>query len=103
MKAACPSGRFFATFVFSDVPCIENRCTRYWQAIELRWHVRLSTDPISYEYADGVLNDRIILVTGASDGIGKALAVHIAGLGAQVVLHGRNTKNLKASTIRLPI
>ena len=96
MKAACPSGRFFATFVFSDVPCIENRCTRYWQAIELRWHVRLSTDPISYEYADGVLNDRIILVTGASDGIGKALAVHIAGLGAQVVLHGRNTKKLES-------
>ncbi|MCH8071546.1 MAG: YciK family oxidoreductase [Proteobacteria bacterium] len=57
---------------------------------------RLSTDPISYEYADGVLNDRIILVTGASDGIGKALAVHIAGLGAQVVLHGRNTKKLES-------
>ncbi len=36
------------------------------------------------------------MVTGASDGIGKALAVHIAGLGAQVVLHGRNTKKLEA-------
>ncbi|VUX56206.1 putative oxoacyl-(acyl carrier protein) reductase [uncultured Woeseiaceae bacterium] len=35
------------------------------------------------------------MVTGASDGIGKALAVHIAGLGAQVVLHGRNTKKLE--------
>ncbi len=57
---------------------------------------RLSTDPISYEYAEGILNDRIVLVTGASDGIGKALAVHIAGLGAQVVLHGRNTKKLES-------
>ena len=36
------------------------------------------------------------MVTGASDGIGKALAVHIAGLGAQVVLHGRNTKKLES-------
>ena len=36
------------------------------------------------------------MVTGASDGIGKALAVHIAGLGAQVVLHGRNTKTLES-------
>ena len=35
------------------------------------------------------------MVTGASDGIGKALAVHIAGLGAQVVLHGRNKKKLE--------
>ena len=35
------------------------------------------------------------MVTGASDGIGKVLAVHIAGLGAQVVLHGRNTKKLE--------
>ena len=36
------------------------------------------------------------MVTGASDGIGKALAVHIAGLGAQVVLHGRNTEKLES-------
>ncbi len=36
------------------------------------------------------------MVTGASDGIGKALEVQIAGLGAQVVLHGRNTKKLES-------
>jgi len=56
----------------------------------------LNIDPISYEYADDILKDRIVMVTGASDGIGKALAVHIAGLGAQVVLHGRNTKKLES-------
>jgi NAD(P)-dependent dehydrogenase (short-subunit alcohol dehydrogenase family) len=56
----------------------------------------LSTGPISYEYADDILKNRIVMVTGASDGIGKALAVHIAGLGAQVVLHGRNTKKLES-------
>jgi NAD(P)-dependent dehydrogenase (short-subunit alcohol dehydrogenase family) len=56
----------------------------------------LSTDPISYKYAGDILKDRIVMVTGASDGIGKALAVHIAGLGAQVVLHGRNTKKLES-------
>ena len=56
----------------------------------------MSTDPISYEYADDILKNRIVMVTGASDGIGKALAVHIAGLGAQVVLHGRNTKRLES-------
>jgi len=55
----------------------------------------LSSDPISYEYAGDILKNRIVLVTGASDGIGEALAVHIAGLGAQVVLHGRDTKKLE--------
>ena len=56
----------------------------------------MNTDPNSYEYADDILKNRIVMVTGASDGIGKALAVHIAGLGAQVVLHGRNTKKLES-------
>lgn len=56
----------------------------------------MSFDPQDYKYADGILKDRVILVTGATDGIGKALALHIAGLGAQVLLHGRDTKKLEA-------
>lgn len=44
-----------------------------------------------------MLNGRAILITGASDGIGKALAVQCARLGAQVVLHGRNVKKLEAT------
>jgi NAD(P)-dependent dehydrogenase (short-subunit alcohol dehydrogenase family) len=56
----------------------------------------LTVDPISYAYPADVLKERIILVTGASDGIGKALASHAASLGAQVILHGKNTKKLEA-------
>lgn len=52
-------------------------------------------DPKTYEAADGMLRDRIILITGASDGIGKALAVRCAELGAQVILHGRNVHKLE--------
>jgi NAD(P)-dependent dehydrogenase (short-subunit alcohol dehydrogenase family) len=55
----------------------------------------LSIEPKDYKYPGDVLKDRIILITGASDGIGRALAVHSAGLGAQVILHGRNTGKLE--------
>ena len=55
----------------------------------------MSIDPRSYEYADDILRGRIILITGSSDGIGKALALHAANLGAQVVLHGRSVTKLE--------
>lgn len=55
----------------------------------------MSTDPRSYEYANNILKDRIILITGSSDGIGKALALHAASLGAQVILHGRSVTKLE--------
>jgi NAD(P)-dependent dehydrogenase (short-subunit alcohol dehydrogenase family) len=56
----------------------------------------LSTDPREYTYPNDILRDRIILVTGSSDGIGRALACHAAELGAQIILHGRNVAKLEA-------
>lgn len=55
----------------------------------------MKTDHQSYTYPPDVLRDRIILITGASDGIGRALAIHAAGLGAQIILHGRNVAKLE--------
>jgi NAD(P)-dependent dehydrogenase (short-subunit alcohol dehydrogenase family) len=55
----------------------------------------LQTEPREYTYPTDVLRDRIILITGASDGIGRALALHAAELGAQVILHGRNVTKLE--------
>jgi len=48
-----------------------------------------------YEVRADLLTNRIILITGATDGIGRALALRAAELGARVVLHGRNTKRLE--------
>lgn len=46
-------------------------------------------------YADDILRGRVILITGATAGIGRELALHTARLGAQVILHGRSTKKLE--------
>lgn len=55
----------------------------------------METDHRTYSYSEDVLRDRIILITGASDGIGRALAIHAAELGAQVIIHGRNVSKLE--------
>ncbi len=52
-------------------------------------------DHQNYEYPDDLLSGRVILITGASDGIGRALALEAARVGAQVILHGRNTGKLE--------
>jgi NAD(P)-dependent dehydrogenase (short-subunit alcohol dehydrogenase family) len=55
----------------------------------------LEADHRVYTYPQDILKDRIILITGASDGIGRALSRHVAELGAQVILHGRNVAKLE--------
>jgi NAD(P)-dependent dehydrogenase (short-subunit alcohol dehydrogenase family) len=54
------------------------------------------TDIRNYQPAANVLQDRVILITGASDGIGKAVAQAAAAHGATVLLHGRNVRKLEA-------
>lgn len=53
-------------------------------------------EPHDYAYPSDVLQDRVVLVTGATAGIGKALALEAARVGARVILHGRDVKKLEA-------
>jgi NAD(P)-dependent dehydrogenase (short-subunit alcohol dehydrogenase family) len=49
-----------------------------------------------YEPRPELLDGRVILVTGAGDGLGRALALTAGKLGATVVLLGRTVKKLEA-------
>jgi NAD(P)-dependent dehydrogenase (short-subunit alcohol dehydrogenase family) len=56
----------------------------------------LTDDQIrNYHAPAGLLAGRVILVTGASGGLGGALAKACAAAGAQVVLSGRNVRKLE--------
>lgn len=49
-----------------------------------------------YQPQKNLLQNRIILVTGASDGIGREAALTYAEYGANVILVGRNEEKLKS-------
>ncbi len=50
----------------------------------------------NYSAPADLLQDRVILVTGAGQGLGRAAALAYAKHGATVILHGRKTKKLES-------
>jgi NAD(P)-dependent dehydrogenase (short-subunit alcohol dehydrogenase family) len=56
----------------------------------------MSHCPVDYAPSKDLLKDRIILVTGAGDGIGRAVSKGLAAHGATVVLLGKTIKKLEA-------
>jgi NAD(P)-dependent dehydrogenase (short-subunit alcohol dehydrogenase family) len=50
----------------------------------------------NYKPSTDLLQNRVVLVTGAGQGIGRAAALTYAAHGATVILHGRNVKKLES-------
>src|SRR5262249_12072299 len=55
----------------------------------------MNIDPRNHQAAPNEFKDRVILVTGAGDGIGRAVALALAGHGATLVLSGKNVRKLE--------
>jgi len=50
---------------------------------------------INYQCSPNILKNKNLLITGSTDGIGRALAIKASKLGAQVILHGKNKSKLE--------
>lgn len=65
--------------------------TDYWPRYPFEWPVKLCVTVMSYS----ANMQKTILITGATDGIGKMTAQKLAAYGNTVLVHGRNSAKLE--------
>ncbi len=47
------------------------------------------------------MNNKIVLITGGSSGIGKAAAIELHKQGAKIILQARNIEKLKSAAMEI--
>jgi NAD(P)-dependent dehydrogenase (short-subunit alcohol dehydrogenase family) len=76
-----------------EVPPLESYATRVWDY----WERNLDPDLFKDRSLSGAVRGKVVLITGASSGIGKATAVKVADAGATVLLVARSADKLEAT------
>jgi NAD(P)-dependent dehydrogenase (short-subunit alcohol dehydrogenase family) len=74
-----------------EVPPLESYAARVWDY----WERNLDPDLFKDRSLSGAVRGKVILITGASSGIGKATAVKAADAGATVLLVARSVEKLE--------
>jgi NAD(P)-dependent dehydrogenase (short-subunit alcohol dehydrogenase family) len=74
-----------------EVPPLESYAARVWDY----WERNLDPDLFKDRSLSGAVRGKIVLITGASSGIGKATAVKVADAGATVLLVARTLEKLE--------
>ncbi len=74
-----------------DVPPLESYATRLWDY----WERNLDPDLFRDRSLAGAVRGKVVLITGASSGIGRATAVKVADAGATVLLVARSVDKLE--------
>ena len=78
----------------TDIACppLESYAWRLWD----HWERHLDPDLFRDRSLRGTIEGRTVLITGASDGIGKQVALDVAAAGAHVLLVSRTREKLEA-------
>jgi NAD(P)-dependent dehydrogenase (short-subunit alcohol dehydrogenase family) len=74
-----------------EVPPLESYADRVWDY----WERNLDPDLFKDRSLSGAVRGKVVLITGASSGIGKATAVKVADAGATVLLVARSVEKLE--------
>jgi NAD(P)-dependent dehydrogenase (short-subunit alcohol dehydrogenase family) len=74
-----------------EVPPIESYAARVWDY----WERNLDPDLFKDRSLSGAVRGKVVLITGASSGIGKAAAIKVADAGATVLLVARSEDKLE--------
>ncbi len=72
------------------VPPLETYAWKLWD----HWERHLDPDLFVDRSLSGAVKNKVVLITGASSGIGKAAAIKIAEAGARTLIVARNEENL---------
>ncbi len=80
-----------------SVPALETYADKLWDY----WERNLDPDLFKDRSLSGAVGDKVVLITGASSGIGKAAAIRCARAGATVLLVARTPEKLEETKAQI--